>query len=99
MGQFMALCDDDDETSLELELDEFDLWEAAKSPASLSQNDSPESCRSADHAQTIHSFQRLFLDELKDESDINGAAAKSLKKSSLCVPNRLQVRLSHPTTN
>jgi len=70
--EFLTMCDDDDDNAIDYELDEFDLWDHQQSSA-----DEP---RSEEDKETISSFQKVFLDELHREGDVNGAAAEALKK-------------------
>jgi len=62
--------DDDDETLMDPQFDEFDLWERAAA-ASVS-------LQGKEHA--VPELQKLFLEEIHGEVDANVAALKALKR-------------------
>jgi uncharacterized protein YaaW (UPF0174 family) len=69
---FTNLSDDDDVDITDQNLDEFDLWDHQRASGYAPQSEEKK--------EALGSFQRLFLDQLKEEKDVNGAAAESLKK-------------------
>eukprot|EP00439_Symbiodinium_sp_Y106_P086956 s60_g37.t1 len=69
-GQHVKICDDEERTTMERDMDEFDLM-AQRSAAFESL---PE-----DRKRAISALQSAFLDAL-DTEDVNGAAAAALKR-------------------
>lgn len=84
--------DDDDAVGLDPDLDEFDLWNHQQLGAGASGMD--------ESRQMVSALQRIFLDHLKSEGDLNAAAAKALLqlKASRCFSDEMASESEIPAT-
>jgi len=69
---YMSLCDDEAEMTMDVQLDEFDMWQQQQAVSADSLPD--------DRRQVMTQLQSMFLDELNGNNDLNAAAAVALKR-------------------